>query len=113
VADNKSSASVDSLYNRTVGIPDSANTQKKTVGATSQSTTVLKGNASYEISCDVTCHICFAQTLTAATANHPWFFAGSEKVIHTGADTTWYVSVIQDTTGGTMFVTELLPDRLG
>ncbi len=113
MADHKSGISVDAIYNRSVGVPDSANAQKLTISGTSATSTALKGNATFEISCDTTCHICFSESVVVATSDHPWFFAGSEKIIHTGYGTDYLVSAIQDTTGGTMFITELLPDRLG
>lgn len=114
MADNKSGISVDAIYNRTVGVPYSVGTIKTPIGAASVRTTVLKGNATYLLSADVNCHVNFAlvNTTDATTLDHI-MFGGSEWIIHTGADTTYYISVIQSDSAGYLYHTELTPDRLG
>lgn len=113
MADNKSDISINSLYNRAIGVLDHSTTQKKTISGTSVRSTVLRGNGTYLISTDTNCHIIFGGAADDATTSHHIMFAGESWVVHTGKGTAYYVSAIQDTAGGFLYITEQLGDRLG
>ncbi len=113
MTDNKSNIGIDQLYNRSLGVPDHSTTQVLTVSGTSARSTVLKGNAHYLVSTSTTLHYRFDGAADDATSADHIMFAGTESIYHTGKGTTWYLSVIQDSSGGYCYVTELLGDRLG
>jgi len=113
MADHKSDISINSLYNRAIGVLDAGTTQKLTVSGTSVRSTVLTGNATYVISADTNLHIVFGTVTDDATTDSHIMFAGESWVVHTGRGSTYYVSAIQDTAGGFLYITEQLGDRLG
>lgn len=113
MADHKSNIGIDNLYNRAIGVLDSSTTQKKTVSGTSVRSTVLRGNGTYIMSTDTNCHIKFGGAADNATTSDHIMFAGESWVVHTPAGSTYYVSAIQATAGGYLYITEQLGDRLG
>jgi hypothetical protein len=113
MADNKSNISIDQLYNRATGYPDYSTTQRITVAAASDAiATALKGNATFLITADTDCHVRFATTPVAVTTDQP-LFAGNEWIVHTPKGSTLKIAAIQKSAGGTLWVTELIADRLG
>jgi hypothetical protein len=113
VADNKSGIDISPLYGRSIGYPDYSTTQTITVAAASAAiATALKGNATFLMTADTDCHVRFATTPVAVTTDHP-IFAGADWLVHVPKGSTLKVAAIQKSAGGTLWITELVPDRLG
>ncbi len=113
MADNKSNISIDCLYNRAIGVLDSSTTQKKTVSGTSVRSTVMRGNGTFLITADTNCHVKFGTVTDDATNADHILFAGESWVVHFPAGSAYYVSAIQSSSGGFLYITEQLGDRLG
>ena len=111
MTDRAGSASIDYRYNKVLGLPGTP--QILTISGTSARSTALYGNSAYEFISDTDCFVLFQGGATDdATSANMLVLAGERLVYTTPAGSTYYVSAIQKTSGGNLYIAELSQDRI-
>ena len=111
MTDRSGPASIDFRYNKAMGAAGAP--QILTISGTSARSTVLYGNTAYEAAFTTDCHVLWQGGASDdATTAHMKYFAGERYVFTTPAGSAWYVSAIQSTAGGFLYLSELSNDRI-
>lgn len=111
MSDRAGSAAIDFRYNKAMGMPGTP--QILTISGTSARSTVLYGNSAYEFIADTDCFVLFQGGATDdATSLNMLVLAGERLVYTTPAGSAYYVSAIQKTSGGFLYISELSQDRI-
>jgi hypothetical protein len=104
-------ASIDYRYNKAMGMPGTP--EILTISGTSARSTALAGNAAYEFIADTDCFVLFQGGATDdATSANMLVLSGERLVYTTPAGSSYYVSAIQKSAGGKLYIAELSQDRI-
>lgn len=111
MADRAGNYDISTRYNKLAGAPGTP--QILTISGTSARSTVLYGNTAYTLISDTDCFVLFQGGATDdATTSNMLVVAGERIDFTTPAGSAYYVSAIQSTSGGKLYLAELSQDRV-
>lgn len=111
MTDRAGNYDISTRYNKLAGAPGTP--EILTISGTSARSAALYGNSAYTLISDTDCFVLFqGGAADNATSANMLVVAGERVDFTTPAGSSWYVSAIQKTAAGKLYLSELSQDRV-